>query len=464
MSAWFSIPDILKATGGRLAQQGRRDTYVGVSTDSRTCQEGQIFIPLPGERFDGHDFIGRALARQAGAVIVRRDWWQRQGRALAGEVTAITVDDTLGALGDLAASWRRRFAMPVAGITGSCGKTTTKEMTALVVGEGYRVWKNDMNINNLVGVPQTLLGLNGEHEAAVIEMGMNNFGEIRRLAAMVQPTIGVLTNVYPAHTEGLGSVAGVARAKGELLEALGPEHLLIYNRDDCFLAELAARFPGRKLSYGLEAAADLHARRHRPLGLTGQEVDFCYRGHCWPALIRVVGLHHLYNALAAAAVGLALGLGPEAIAAGLGRFASLDKRTQVTTLKCGAHLINDCYNANPGSMGQALRTLAQVRNQGRAVAMLGDMLELGAATEEAHGGIGGLAAELDLDLLVVCGDFRHHVAQGAQEAGLPAGRIVPVASQGEGARILEEFLGPGDVLLVKGSRGMRLEKLVAALT
>jgi UDP-N-acetylmuramyl pentapeptide synthase len=307
------------------------------------------------------------------------------------------------------------------------------------------------------------LGLTAEHQAAIIEMGMNRFGEIRRLARMVQPSIGVLTNVYPAHTEGLGSLAGVAQAKSELLEALSPGDTLIYNGDDCLLQEAAARFGGRTLSFGLNPGCALTVREYHALGLQGQEALFSYNGACWPARLKIVGLHHLYNALAATAIGLALGLDPEVLSAGLAGFSSLDKRTQVLRLTGGAQLINDCYNANPGSMGQALRTLAQAKNRGRAIAVLGDMLELGEATVPAHCDLGSLAAQLQVDVLVVCGQFRQHVAAGAQAAGMPACRIFPVDSHDQGAEIVADLLQQDDILLVKGSRGSQMEKFIAAL-
>ncbi len=461
MQAHFTIPEILAATRGTLLQGGVAAGFVGVSTDSRTCQAGQLFIPLQGEKHDGHAFIPKALERGARGMLVASSG--RSADAYPREVAVIAVPDTLTALGDLAAAWRSRFRLPLVAITGSCGKTTTKEMTALVLSRAHRVLKNQMNLNNLIGLPVTLLGLDGTHEAVVVELGMNRFGEIRRLAQICRPTVGVLLNVHPAHTEGVGDVEGVARAKGELLEGLAREALLVYNADDPRLASLAQNFAGRSLGFGLGPGAHLTAGGRQRLGRGGQMARLEFKGQSWPLALRVPGLHQLYNALAATAAGLALGLAPAETAAALAEFAAIHRRSQVATLPFGAHLLNDCYNANPGSMAMALMTLRELRDSGQAAAALGDMLELGTQAAALHRELGRRAARAGLDFLVVYGDFRHEVAAGAREAGLAPGAVHPVDSRAEGARILREFLKPGDWLLVKGSRGMHMEALIEAL-
>ncbi|RLA91020.1 MAG: UDP-N-acetylmuramoyl-tripeptide--D-alanyl-D-alanine ligase [Deltaproteobacteria bacterium] len=463
MTAHFSIPDLITATRGQLHQPGSWPHLVGISTDSRTSQSGQLFIALQGENHDGHDFIGKALARGVAGLLVAEAWWRSHPRLVPPEVMVIRVPDTLTALGDLAQAWRRRFSLPVVALTGSCGKTTTKEMAAQVAQVAYRVLKNEMNFNNLIGLPQTLLALNATHQVAVVEMGMNHFGEIRRLTQIAAPTIGVLTNIYPAHTEGVGDVEGVARAKAELLEGLAANQLLIYNQDDPRVARLAQWFPGRTLSFGLSAPAQVRAFNHRSHGIAGQEVKISFPGQTCSVFLRISGLHHLYNSLAAAAVGLALGLSAPQIVAGLENFRPLDKRTQLITLKSGVHIINDSYNANPGSMAMALRTLADLKNQGRAVAVLGDMLELGAGAIQAHQELGEQAGRYKLDLLVTCGAYGELVAEAARAAGMSARQACAVPSHAEGAKILKGFLQPGDWLLVKGSRAMRMENLIKAL-
>ena len=273
MAAAFTTSDILSATGGTLVHQGAWDTFCGVSTDSRTTQAGGLFIPLTGEKHDGHEFIPAALRRGARGVLVEQRILKATGvgagfkpaptalgRNFPPEITVIAIPDALTALGDLARAWRARFGVPVVGITGSCGKTTTKEMIAATLAPAFRVLKNRLNLNNLIGMPLTLLELERTHEAAVVEMGMNAFGEINRLTRISCPTIGVLTNVHPAHTEGVGDIAGVARAKGELIRALDHGAALIYNADDPWVARLAQDFRGPKLSFGLNAAARLRAQ------------------------------------------------------------------------------------------------------------------------------------------------------------------------------------------------------------
>jgi UDP-N-acetylmuramoyl-tripeptide--D-alanyl-D-alanine ligase len=382
---------------------------------------------------------------------------------LPPEVTVIAVRDTLTSLGDLARAWRARFPVPVVGITGSCGKTTTKEMIAATLAPAFRVLKNRLNLNNLIGMPLTLLGLEGTHEAAVVEMGMNAFGEIHRLTRIACPTIGVLTNVHPAHTEGVGDIAGVARAKGELIAALDHGARLIYNADDPWVARLAQDFRGPRLGFGLNAAAGLRATERQTRGRDGQTARLSHEGREWLLTLSAPGLHMLYNALAATAVGLALGLAPGETAAALGRFRPIHRRSQVVTLNSGVHLLNDCYNANPGSMAMALATLMELRNCGRAAAALGDMLELGNGAAADHRELGRRAARLGVEVLVIYGQFRQEVAEGAREAGLAPDRIFPVARRADGARILREILAPGDWLLVKGSRSMHMEGLIEQL-
>jgi UDP-N-acetylmuramoyl-tripeptide--D-alanyl-D-alanine ligase len=471
MRASFTIPEILAVTGGALVRAGAWDTFCGVSTDSRTCQTGELFIPLSGERHDGHEFIPKAVYRGARGVLVEERILRPAGGGaglkpaptIPPEVTVIAVRDALTSLGDLARAWRAHFSVPVVGITGSCGKTTTKEMIAATLAPAFRVLKNRLNLNNLIGMPLTLLELEGTHEAAVVEMGMNAFGEIHRLTRIACPTIGVLTNVHPAHTEGVGDIAGVARAKGELIAALDHGARLIYNADDPWVARLAQDFRGPRLSFGLNAAAPLRATERQTRGRDGQTARLSYEGRVWPLTLAAPGLHMLYNALAATAVGLVLGLAPEETTAALGRFRPIHRRSQVVTLSSGVHLLNDCYNANPGSMAMALATLMELRNCGRAAAALGDMLELGNGAAADHRELGRRAARLGVEVLVIYGQFRQEVAAGAAEAGLAPDRIFPVARRADGARILRELLGPGDWLLVKGSRSMHMEGLIDRL-
>ncbi|MBM4295860.1 MAG: UDP-N-acetylmuramoyl-tripeptide--D-alanyl-D-alanine ligase [Deltaproteobacteria bacterium] len=467
MPPYFTILEILEATKGSLVQPGEFAGFTGVTTDSRTCQAGDLFIPLKGDNFDGHRFIPGALRRGARGLLVETNNVEQAeaivSQVIPPEVAVIAVPDTLTALGDLARAWRRRFAIPVVALTGSCGKTTTKEMTAAVLGRAYRVLKNTMNLNNLIGMPQTLLELNTGFDAAVVEMGMNRFGEIHRLTCIAEPTVGLLLNAHPAHTEGVGDIDGVARAKAELVGALKPSATLIYNADDPRLAPRARDFPGRTLGFGLGPGAALQARDRRSHGVQGQSATISYRGQNWPLNLPVAGEHMLLNSLAATAVGLCLGLAPTETAAALAGFKPVARRSQVETLASGINLLNDCYNANPGSMAVALRTLAELRTKGRLAAALGDMLELGEHSIQTHRDLGRLAASTGLDILVIYGNFKEETAAGAWEAGLSDSQVIPVPTREEGARVLNDFLQPGDWLLVKGSRSMHMEGLIDLL-
>jgi UDP-N-acetylmuramoyl-tripeptide--D-alanyl-D-alanine ligase len=465
MPATFTAAELVAATRGTLNQGRREAGFVGVSTDSRTCQTGELFVPLVGERHDGHDYIPKALDRGVRGVLVEGRIFRRNGHMppLPPDVTAVAVADTLIALGDLAQAWRRRFSLPVVSLTGSCGKTTAKEMIALILSRFFRVLKNELNLNNLIGLPQTLLQLDGTHEAAVVEMGMNRFGEIRRLTEISQPTVGVLLNIYPAHTEGLGCVEGVARAKGELIQALSREATLVYNADDPRVACQAGAFPGRHLGFGFGPHADLRILDRQSRGPAGQVLQASWRGASWPITLGAPGGHQAMNAMAAVAVVVALGLPLREATAALADFTAIQRRSHVQDLPSGVHLLNDCYNANPGSMASALSTLAELKGTGRSAAALGDMLELGAAAAEAHRELGRRAAEVGLDFLVIYGNHRGDVAEGAKEAGLAGLQIFPVTDKAEGVQLLKEFLRSGDWLLVKGSRSMHMEHIVDLL-
>ena len=463
MAAEFTLQEIIQATGGRVRQPGAAGRFVGVTTDSRTAQTGQIYLPLKGEKFDGHNFIPGAVKRGVSALIAAENWPWRQNPPLPPELAVVLVPDTLKALGDLAHFWRQKFSGPVIAITGSCGKTTTKEMIAQVLSRKFSVLKNDLNLNNLIGMPQTLLGLTTAHEVAVVECGMNRFGEIRRLSQIAGPDIAVLTNVHAAHLEGLGSIDGVARAKSEIIEGLREDGLIIYNSDDLHLKSVLRHVKCRSLKFGFDSGAEVRAVENCRCGLWGQEFTITHHGRTWKSELQVPGPHQIYNALAATAVGLTFGLSPDEISSALAAFQSLEKRSQLHRHESGLIIYNDCYNANPGSMAMALQTLAALKNHGRSMAALGDMLELGRTTAQAHKELGALAARLNVDLLVICGNYKHLVREGALAAGMSACQIHAAPSHAAAAGIIKEFCRPGDTLLIKGSRGARMEKLLSCL-
>jgi UDP-N-acetylmuramoyl-tripeptide--D-alanyl-D-alanine ligase len=473
-SARFGAAELLSATGGVLRAAAGAVEASGVSTDSRTLAPGELFVALAGPKeqpvrivLDGHRFLGDALRRGAWGVLVeeqalRREEVRRELAAWPGRAV-IAVPDSLRALGDLAAYHRRRMPARVVGITGSNGKTTTKEMAAAIAAERWRVLRSEGNLNNLVGLPLTLLGLEAGHEVAVVEMGMNHAGEIARLAAIAAPQVGVVTNVGPVHLEGVGGLAGVAAAKGEILEGIRPGGAAVLNADDPSTPTLAARWSGKLVSFGLSAAADVRAEAIEPAprgtAFTLVLADVCR------ARVRVpwIGEHNVRNALAAAAAAQCLGADCAQISAGLEKARPAAMRFEIGTIPPGVTVVNDAYNANPASMRAALAAFAQLPGAGRRVLVFGDMLELGGAAPAEHRELGRAAAGSAPALLLAVGTFAAEVAGGARGAGLPPSAIVTAPDADAAAALLAAWLRPGDLLLLKGSRGVRLERTLERL-
>ena len=452
----LTLADLVRGTQGALVG-GRLDGVVtGVSIDSRTCRPGDAFFAIRGANQDGHAFIGHARARGAVCAVVTR---LPPGFHPEDDFGLVLVDDTTAALQRLAAVHRRRFSIPVVGVTGSNGKTTTKELIATVLSARRRVLKPAASYNNQWGVPLTLLSLSPEHEAAVIELGMNAVGEIAALAQICQPTVGVVTTIAPAHLEGVGSIEGVQKAKGELVEAVPPEGLVVLNADEPLVLALAARARARVATFGQADSASVR------LGdVTTTEGGLAFRLWAGNASADVrlplVGRHNAWNAAAAAAVGLALGVALDEAAAALALATPVRARL-VWREAGGVRVLDDTYNANPASMRAALDTLRDVPGGGRRFAILGDMLELGAHSEAAHRDVGLWAAALPLAGLVAVGPAMRRAAEVAREAGCP--EVAVLAEPEAAAAHLASHLAPGDRVLVKGSRGMRMERAVEAL-
>jgi UDP-N-acetylmuramoyl-tripeptide--D-alanyl-D-alanine ligase len=450
----LDLQKIAQVTCGRLAPANARAAVTGISTDSRSVRPGELFVPLRGEKFDGHDFLAQAVRRGAAACLSEE--------VIAGfPVPVIQVADTLRALGDLAAACRRDFGGPVVAVTGSSGKTTTKEMLASILAETAPGLKTEGNFNNLVGLPLTLFRLEPEHRWAVLEMGMSARGEIARLAEIAVPDVGVITNIGPAHLETLHGLDGVARAKGELFAALKAGGTAVINADDARVAQLPVANGVRRLLYGFAPEAEIRAEE---VAVTGATVSFrlLLASGAWPVRLAVAGRHNVCNALAAAAAAVALAVSPEAIVRGLQAFRGGHGRMEVVDLGHGTVLIEDTYNANPLSVRAALMALDEMGGSGRRIAVLGDMLELGAEAVNLHRQVGAAAAQ-HCDLLLLLGAMAAETAAGARQQGLPADRIKIVASHAEAVERLRALLQPGDRLLVKGSRGMQMEKVAAAL-
>jgi UDP-N-acetylmuramoyl-tripeptide--D-alanyl-D-alanine ligase len=459
--AAFELDEVLAATGGDLVRLGARTAFPGVTTDTRGLRPGELFVAIRGDAHDGHEFLADAAERGAGAVVVERP---HADRPLACGV--IAVRDSLSALGDLAAFHRRRHRPRIVAVTGSNGKTTTKEMLAAILeralGPG-RILRTTGTQNNLVGLPLTLLRLGGE-EAAILELGMNGPGEIWRLAQIAEPDVGVITCVAPAHLEGLGSIHGVAQAKAELYRRLRPSATAVVNADDPLVLAAARAFPGRKIAFGTTDVAELAvgARAIADHGLDGTEFSLVVERADLPVRLAVPGRHNVTNALAAAAAAHALGIGVHAVQAGLEAFQPPGMRMEVTQLPTGVTVLNDAYNANPASMVAALRTLAASRGR-RRIAVLGEMRELGAGSAAAHRELGATAAGARVDALFLLGEHAEDVRAGAASAGLPAERIAVAASHEDLAARLAGYCRAGDLVLLKGSRGAAMEQVLRRL-
>ncbi len=458
----FALQDVLTATGGTLVRQGRRVAFDGVSTDSRTISAGSLFVPLKGPRFDGHDYLGQAAGAGAAGVLVQRG---REGllKKIDAGVAAVSVADTLKALGDLARLWRSRFAIPVVGVTGSTGKTTTKEMMAAIMGREKSLLKNEGNLNNLVGLPLTIFQMNEDHEVAVLEMGTNRRGEIARLTEIAAPTVGVVTNVGPAHLEGLKSLETIREEKGDLFRVMDGRGTAVINLDDALLAPWAARWKGRKITFGIEADADVTASRIAHEAERGTVFTLLAEGTSREILLPVLGFHNVSNALAAAAAALGAGFGFDAICQGLMAFRPVGGRMEVWRLKNGACLIDDTYNANPASVAAALKTLQGLKGECKSTVILGDMLELGDEAETYHEEVGRAVAETGVGKAYLRGDFARATAKGAVKRGMKGDRVLVDLSTEETVAHLKACLRRGDWVLVKGSRKMKMEEIVQAI-
>jgi UDP-N-acetylmuramoyl-tripeptide--D-alanyl-D-alanine ligase len=468
----FTVQQIAEATGGLVWVRGSRFEVCsgeqnlgvmerevsGVSTDSRTAAPGQLFIALKGEKFDGHDYLSTLFEKGVTVALVEEE--RVAAFAASADAVLIAVPDTLVALGDLARAYRQRFSLPVVGITGSNGKTTTKEMLATILAVNGAGLKTTGNLNNLIGLPQMAFQLTKEHNWAVFEMGMSEFGEIDRLAEIAAPDVGIITNAYPAHLASMGTVAGVARAKGELFTRLLPGKTAIYNADDTLIAALPTPAGVVRRGFGLHGA-EITALDLQSCGNQGQRFTLRIGDTSADLHLHAFGQHNIYNSLAAAAAADSLGVSMEAIASGLAAFTPYDKRFKLEDLGAIV-LIDDSYNANPASTGAALLTVQGLKGDKRAIAVLGDMLELGEESLTAHRNVGRLAASC-VDRLYLFGEMGRVVADAALEAGVAENEVICAASHDEILRDIVKDHLDGDYILVKGSRGMRMENVSCGL-
>lgn len=453
---WVAENMGVEKCGLDLARLGQRN-IAGISIDSRTVAQGEVFVALAGNKFDGHDYAVQALKRGALALVTQRP--------LAGEVASqsFIVSDPLRALGDLARALRLKQQIKVVAVTGSNGKTSTKDMLAAILKRvDGNVVTTRGNFNNLIGVPLTLFRLSRRTQLAVLEMGMNRFGEISRLTYLAQPDVGLITSVGPAHLEFFGTVSQVARAKGELYAGLPSESVAVVNADEPLLRREAKHFAGNCLYFGIDGRAEVRLGRVSFRGFAGQTLILYGPGAEKGRRVRLnfLGRHNAHNALAAAAAALAVGANWDQISEGLEEARYLNGRLAGFKTNNGQWVLDDSYNANPASVEAGLKVLAELKNKGRRGAILGDMLELGLSGPELHRQVGRLAAALKLDFLALVGPLSRITAAAAKRAGLSKNEVREFENPEQAAAWVAVEGGHGAVVLVKASQSMGLERAV----
>lgn len=454
----FTLKEILEATDGVLIDKNVDNDLIikGVSIDSRTLKAADLFIAIRGDNFNGHDYILPAVAKGAQAVLIENSWAEKNAKDL-GVISKpiISVENSISALACLARRHRKKFSIPVIAVTGSNGKTTTKDMIACVLEAKYKVLKSKGSFNNHIGVPLTLLELDSTHQAAVIEMGMNHKGEIRGLASITMPDIGVITNAARAHLEFFNSVSDIIEAKCELLEMLGANSIVVANVDCKPLYARVEDFGIDIVDFGIKSAC-----AYQGSNIIGNVDGMAFTvNEKYTFRINVLGEHNVYNALAAIAIARHLKIDYSLIREQLLKFQPVSLRMQ--TIKChGLSIIADCYNANPDSTMAAINTLIAIKSKARKLFVLGDMLELGVFSNKAHQQIGEFIAESSIAKLITVGQKTEYTAQAARDCGMRSEDIYQCETNEAAADILKKISNPDDIVLLKGSRGMHLEQII----
>src|SRR6476469_281756 len=426
---------------------------MGYSIDSRTLNPGDLFIAIAGEQFDGHNYVQAALEKGAVGAIVEA------GKHVAGDAPRLLqVEDSLKALQLLGAAARRLWGKPLLAVTGSAGKTTTKEILAQILATRFRVMKSSGNLNNHIGLPLQLLKLEAEHDLGVVEMGMNHAGEIRALGELAHHDLAVVTAVAPVHLEFFESLAEIARAKYEIIETLPPGGVAVLNADDDYVCQFGRDFKGKVVTFGIKRSADVSAKKVKLNGADGSTFELVVGSVGEPVAFPLVGEHNIYNALAAAAAAMERGISPSQAAAALSSIAPPDKRGQVLNLH-GATIINDCYNSNPRALEAMIDTLASMKAE-RRILVVGEMLELGPTAEALHRECGKHAAEKKIDMVIGVRGIARAVAEAACGSGTQAQFVETPEQAGEW---LARNLRPGDAVLLKASRGVKLERALDML-
>lgn len=451
----LTAQEILDAVGGSLICGNIDMSFNGITTDSRATSGGKLFIPLVGDKFDAHDFINAAFDMGAGAALTHKDTEPMLGRTL------IKVKDTRLALGDIAAYYKQKYNVPTVSVTGSVGKTTTKDMLYAVVSQKYKTLKTPGNFNNDIGLPLTVFMLEKEHEAAVLEMGMNHFGEIDYLSSIARPDIAVITNIGMSHIENLGSREGIFKAKTEVLKYLDEKKLLVVNGDDDYLSTLKDSAGCRVVYYGItNPENDVFAKDIQDKGVEGIDFTAVIEGREYKVSVNNAGVHNVYNALAAICVGMELNIPIEDCISGIYNCEYTAMRMTITKEK-GMTIINDCYNASPDSIRAALSVLGST-DADRRVAVLGDVLEMGDFAPKAHYDLGKSVVENNVDILVTAGENAAQIAKGAKDLGME--NVFSFEKTLEAQTFCGKTVQEGDGVLIKASRGMHFEDIYKEIT
>lgn len=463
----LSVERLVEIVGGELLAGPDSTMVNGLVLDSRDVTPGCAFVAFAGERVDGHDYLPQAIEAGARALLVTRDeesFRETVATARRPDVTLVRIEDPLAAMQALAAYHRTRLTCPVVAITGSTGKTTTKDLVRSVLGVHMRVTATNGNQNNELGVPLTIMEAGADTEVLVLEMAMRGTGQIEHLCKIAQPTVGLVTNVGYSHVELLGSQEAIASAKGELVRAIPSNGTVFLNGDDGWSDSLAAIASAPVVTYGLDGSCMVRAQ-----SVTVEEdgtasfVLIAPAGSA-PVHLNVPGRHNVYNALAAAAIGLDFDLSFMDVVKGLEGAVFTGMRMETFVSASGVTVVNDAYNANPSSMKAALRTLSEMPATGKRVAVLGDMAELGSLSELAHFKVGGIAAQLGIDVLVTVGERARRIADGALAGGMAPDLVRPCPAPDQAVEVLDDVLAEGDVVLIKASRVMGLEQVVEGIT
>lgn len=441
----FSVEDILRACGGELLSGNKNTQISGVVSDSRKISGGELFVPFKGEHSDGHDFIPEVLNKGVAAVLSEKNITDEKG-------AVIKVRNTLYALGDVAKEYMRMYRIPVVGVTGSVGKTSTKDMISGVLSVKYNILKSTGNHNNEIGMPLTVLDMEESNNMAVLEMGMSAFGELHYLAGIAKPDVAVITNIGMSHIENLGSQEGILRAKLEICDYFNKDNILFVNGDDKFLKNIEKDF--KVIRYGMGEDCDIRGVDIENKGILGTNFTLLWEGKAYPVYVKAPGIHNVYNALAAIGIGICYGIKPEEAAKAVGSVELTDMRMTVEELD-DKIILKDFYNAAPDSVRASLSVLKTVENH-RRVAVLGDILEMGEYAEEEHKKLGE-SAFADADFLITAGENGKFIAEGAKAAGMS--EVVSFENTDQAAEKICNYIKPGDCILIKASRGMKFEKI-----